>query len=94
MKWKDKVATELLNELFRLKNSYSKLRWYVKQYNLLKTPQNELVELTANARDAITFEIDIFKSTLLGYDDIVKKSSDEFKQPIRNIRGVYFLIDS
>lgn len=92
MKWTVDKATRNLEELFQLKDSRVKLRWYVKEYQILKTEEGELHDLTNRAE--ISEAIENFKKTMLTYEQIVQMSGTEFRQEIRNISGVYFLIDS
>jgi len=94
MKWTIDEATKFLYKLFSLDDSYQKLRWYVKTYSILKGEDNELVQLNSKQKADLNSNISKFKNSLLSYSAIVDKSSDEFRQPIRNISGIYFLIDS
>jgi hypothetical protein len=72
MKWKDKIVTDILSELFKLKKSDTKLNWYVMQFNLLQGPENDLVKLDSKTDLEIEEKIIEFKNTLLSYDDMLK----------------------
>lgn len=86
--------TKRLEALFSLKDSCQKLRWYVKKYRILKGEDDEIIQLSSKQEVDLNSSISKFKDSLLSYSAIVDMSSDEFRQPIRNISGVYFLIDS
>jgi len=94
MKWTITGATNELTELLELQGSESKLRWYVRQDSLLRSDDGKFIKMSVKQIHDIKLRIKKFRSQMLSYAEIVEKASFEFKQEIRNISGIYFLIDS